>query len=131
MDVRRVGPAEAAIGVEAIRVLKAPNGYPFPSVDYVSWFVSRPQNVFLVAIKDGEAIGYVVAYFLDRNDSDQKMMLLYEIGVGEPHRRRGVGKALTVSLKAICREEKCDEDVGCDQPFQISEQHGCTRVPVE
>jgi len=32
------------------------------------------------------------------------MMFFYEIGVGESHHRRGVGKQLIAKLKAICRE---------------------------
>lgn len=105
MNIRRLGPAEAAIGVEAIRLLKAPDGYPVPSMDSVSRLLSRPQNVFVVAIGDEEEpVGYIVAYLLDRIDRDQKMMCFYEIGVGESYRRRGVGKQLIAKLKAICRE---------------------------
>jgi hypothetical protein len=55
LNVRRLGSAEAAIGVEAIRLLKAPDGYPVPSMDYVSRLLSRPQNVLLVAIENGGA----------------------------------------------------------------------------
>ena len=32
-----------------------------------------------------------------------QMMLLYDIGVAEAHRRRGVGKQMIGTLKAICR----------------------------
>ncbi len=104
MTVRRLGPGEAAIGVEAIQLLRAPEGYPVPSAQYFSSLLSRPENVFLVAMEDGVPAGYIVAYLLDRIDRDQQMMLLYEIGVGEWHRRRGVGKQLITELKAICRE---------------------------
>lgn len=104
MNVRRLGPAEAAIGVEAIRLLKAPDGYPIPSTDYVSRLLSRHQNVFLVAIEEEKPVGYIVACLFDRIDRDQKMMFLYEIGVVDSHRRRGVGKQLITKLKAICRQ---------------------------
>jgi ribosomal protein S18 acetylase RimI-like enzyme len=104
MYVVRIGPSEAEIGVEAIRLLKSPHGYPVPSADYINRTFSRPHNIFLVAIDGTEPIGYVIAYLIDRIDRDQQMMLLYEIEVRGPHRRRGVGKQLITELKDICRE---------------------------
>ena len=71
---------------------------------YLLRFLSRPENVWIVAVDDGVPVGYLLAYLLDRVDRDQQMMFFYEIGVAESHRRRGVGKRLIGELKSICRE---------------------------
>lgn len=105
VDVRRLGPDDSQIGARAIQLLKAPDRYATPSIEYLARFLSRPGNVLIVALDDGEPVGYLVGYLLDRVDRDQQMMLLYEIGVAEPHRRRGIGTRMIGTLKAICRAE--------------------------
>ena len=104
MDIRRLRPGDAKIGVETLRHLKAPDGYPTPTEPYFETFLSKPENVFVVALDDTVPVGYVVAYLLDRIDRDQRMMFFYEIGVAESHRRRGIGRRLIGALKAVCRE---------------------------
>jgi ribosomal protein S18 acetylase RimI-like enzyme len=104
MDIRRLEPGESGIGVRTIQQLKAPDGYPTPTAEYFEAFLSRRENVFVVAI-DTEPVGYAVAYLLDRIDRDQRMMFFYEIGVAEPRRREGIGRGLVEALKAICRDE--------------------------
>ncbi len=104
MEVRRLGSDDSQLGVDAIRLLKAPDGYPIPSASYLLRFLSRPESVLIVASNDGVPVGYLVAYLLDRVDRDQQMMFFYEIGVAESHRRRGVGKRLIGELKSICLE---------------------------
>ncbi len=103
MDIRRLGPEEYATGVDTIARLKGPDGYPTPSPEYLRKFLSRLENVLIVATDDGIPVGYIVAYLLDRVDRDQQMMFFYEIGVAESHRRRGVGTRMIAALKAICR----------------------------
>jgi ribosomal protein S18 acetylase RimI-like enzyme len=104
MTVRRLVPDDVELGVEAIRLLKGGDGYPVPSTAYLSRFLSRPENVFIVAIEGRVPVGYLVAYLLDRLDRNQQMMFFYEIGVAESHRRRGIGKRMIGGLKAVCRE---------------------------
>jgi ribosomal protein S18 acetylase RimI-like enzyme len=102
--VSRLGADEALLGVEAIRRLKAPDGYPVPSAAHLSAFLARADNILLVAVDAGVPVGYVIAYLLDRVDREQQMMFFYEIGVAESHRRRGIGTSLVAELKSICRE---------------------------
>jgi aminoglycoside 3-N-acetyltransferase I len=105
MDVRRLRPVDAGLGVETIRRLKAPEGYPVPTESYFEGFLARPENVFIVATDEAEPIGYVVAYLLDRIDRQQPMMFFYEIEVASAHRRRGVGRRMVHVLKTMCRQE--------------------------
>ena len=104
VTIRRLASDDANLGVEAIRLLKAPAGYPVPSLAYLSTFLSRPENILLVAAQDGIPVGYAVAYLLDRVDREQPMILFYEIEVAEAHRRRGIGSRLVDELKAMFRE---------------------------
>jgi ribosomal protein S18 acetylase RimI-like enzyme len=101
--VRRLAPEDTTLALEAIRLLKAPDGYPIPSAACLSAFLSRPDNVLLVAVEIDAPVGFVLAYLLDRVDRAQQMMFFYEIGVAESHRRRGIGKHLISELKSICR----------------------------
>ena len=104
MTVRRLAPDDSPAGVEAIRLLKAADGYPVPTTTYLFEFLSRPENVLIVAFDGGAPVGYIVAYLLDRIDRQQQMTFFYEIGVAESHRRRGIGKQMIGELKAICRD---------------------------
>lgn len=104
LEVRRLGPGDSNLGVDAIRLLKAPDGYLIPSGAYLSEFLSRPENVLIVATDDRTPVAYLIAYLLDRVDRDQKMMFFYEIEVAESHRRRGIGTRMIGELKCICRE---------------------------
>jgi ribosomal protein S18 acetylase RimI-like enzyme len=102
MRVQRLGANESDLALEALRLLKAPDGYPTPTAEYLARFLSRPDNVFVVATMDGVPVGFLLAYLIDRADRDQQMMFLYEIGVAELHRRRGVGTQMITQLKGLC-----------------------------
>jgi aminoglycoside 3-N-acetyltransferase I len=102
MEVRRLGADDTELAQEALRRLKAPDGYPTPPSAYLERFLSRPDNVLIVATMNGVPIGFLLAYLLDRVDRDQQMMFLYEIGVAESHRRRGIGTRMITQVKAIC-----------------------------
>lgn len=102
MQVRRLGPHEADLALEALGLLKARDGYPTPATDYLARFLARADNVLIVATVEGVPVGFLLAYLLDRVDRDQQMMFLHEIGVAESERRRGIGTHMIAELKAIC-----------------------------
>lgn len=129
MDVRRLGTQDSDLGARAIRLLKAPDGYPVPSAEYLAAFVSRSDNVLIVASEGGESVGYLVAYLLDRLDRNQQMMFLYEIQVAESHRRRGVGKRMITELKAVCRAQDVMK-MWVQPAAPILPRLACMRAPV-
>jgi ribosomal protein S18 acetylase RimI-like enzyme len=102
MEARRLGADDSDLALETLRLLKAPEGYPTPAPEYLVRFLSRPDNVLIVATIGGVPVGFLLAYLLDRADRDQQMMFLYEIGVAESHRRRGIGTRMITELKALC-----------------------------
>jgi aminoglycoside 3-N-acetyltransferase I len=105
MQVRRLGTRDLELAVEAIRTLKEPTAQPTLGGEYLEKFLSRPENVLIVAEQKGMPKGFLLAYMLDRVDRDQKMVCLYEIGVSESHRRRGIARAMIESLKLLCKQE--------------------------
>ena len=105
MQVRRLGTEDFELAAAAIRTVKQPTAQLSFSAEYLRRFLSRPGNVLIVAEQDGLPTGFLVAYMLDRVDRDQRMVCLYEIGVSESHRQRGIGRAVIEALKALCRRE--------------------------
>ncbi len=67
-------------------------------------FVANPDNIFLLAYKDGWIAGMVSAYLLQRMDDLSSELFFYEIGVHKDFRKQGIGKALIEELKKIGRE---------------------------
>ncbi len=62
------------------------------------------RTIFLVAIEDGDLIGFVLAHELPRRHAPRSKLFVYEVEVDEAHRRRGVGTALLAELSRIARE---------------------------
>jgi aminoglycoside 3-N-acetyltransferase I len=67
-------------------------------------YLADDRNVFLMAYEGSEAVGFLRGTELGQLRSRRKQMFLYEIGVDENLRRRGIGKALVTSLLRDCRE---------------------------
>ena len=60
----------------------------------------------LIAYVDGEAAGFISGVEMTHPDKGTEMFL-YELGVGEPHRRQGVASALVEALKELARQRGC------------------------
>jgi ribosomal protein S18 acetylase RimI-like enzyme len=58
-----------------------------------------PRTIFLVAERDGAVVGFVFGYLLPRRHREEAELFVYELGVDEPHRRRGVAAALMEELR--------------------------------
>jgi aminoglycoside 3-N-acetyltransferase I len=69
-------------------------------------FLARRQNILVVAEDDGAPLGFTLAYLLDRADRNETMMLFYEVGVAESHRRRGIATKMIELLKQVCAGER-------------------------
>ena len=89
--VRRLGPGDGAALREIAVRFKGAAAPP----DAAERFLADVRNLVLVA--EGGA-GFLLAYELPRIDGHDTMVFLYEIGVAEEHRRRGVGRALVAEL---------------------------------
>ncbi|MFG1671333.1 GNAT family N-acetyltransferase [Streptomyces sp. Y7] len=69
-------------------------------------FLGTTGHHLLVAYVDGEPVGFVSGVETVHPDKGAEMFL-YELGVGEPYRRRGIGRALVRQLDALGRGLGC------------------------
>jgi len=72
-------------------------------------FLVHPDTLLLVARLESKVCGFLFAYRLPRFDRRRSEVLLYEIGVQEPFRRRGVGRVLVEEAKRWATEIDADE----------------------
>ncbi|WP_221585013.1 N-acetyltransferase [Microbacterium sp. G2-8] len=70
-------------------------------------FLSRPGHVLLLALSaDGRGIGFVSGVEMQHPDKSPEMFV-YELGVDDGWRRRGIATALLTALGAEARRRGC------------------------
>jgi len=100
VDVRRLGVGDEEVVIR----LSLDDERPPHSVESARELLADEATFYLAAFERGEPIAELLAYELIRRHGDGRMVLVYEIGVREEVRRRGVGRALFDLLREICRE---------------------------
>jgi len=73
----------------------------------VAALVSDERSYLIAAYVDERPVGLVYGYRFPRLDGPRPMMFLYEAGVLEEFRRRGIGRALVEELKRFAEESDC------------------------
>ena len=101
-DIRRLGPGDEHL----VRVLGEERA--LETVDAAA-LLADPWVRLLVAFEGGVPAGFAFAYVLPRRRAPRRSLLLYEIDVAEPYRRRGIGRALMDAVAAEGRAAGCDE----------------------
>ena len=74
-----------------------------------SELLADERTIFLVAFEHEAPVGFVLAYELPRRHKLARSLLVYEVGVDERYRRRGIGTALMRELETIARERRIEE----------------------
>jgi ribosomal protein S18 acetylase RimI-like enzyme len=110
MDIRRMGTADLPLVLASGHLFDAP-----PHSGRTEDFLGRAGHHLLLAEVEGTPAGFVTGVEIAHPDKDLEM-LLYELGVDEAFRRRGIGRALVEALKALAR------DVGCSGMWVPVEQ---------
>lgn len=77
-----------------------------PRASWVERFLSQRSNHLLMALVDTAPAGFVSGMEVSHPDKPVEM-LLYELGVDEPFRGRGIGTALTAALRDHAIEMGC------------------------
>jgi ribosomal protein S18 acetylase RimI-like enzyme len=101
IEIRRLGPMDAA-DVEAAAELF--DHAPQPQA--TQRFLTEPGHHLLIAYDDGAPIGMVTGVEMTHPDKGTEMFL-YELGVDESHRGRGLGRALVAALADIAKAHHC------------------------
>ena len=72
-----------------------------PSDEYLETLLSKAHVIALVALIDEHVAGGLVAYELDKFERARREVYIYDLAVGEPHRRQGIATALINQLLEI------------------------------
>ena len=75
-------------------------------LDATRRFLAEPGHHLLVASAGGTAVGFVTGVQMTHPDKGTEMFL-YELGVDEAERNRGVGTALVEALVDVARSAGC------------------------
>lgn len=119
-EIRRLRPGDEATAREVVALFKSSN----ISAEEARSFLSNAQNHLIVAEVDGKMAGFVLGYELNRVDSARSMMFLYEIGVAEQFRRKGIGRALVRELERTCLEH------GFLKMFVLTNESNLAAIPL-
>ena len=101
MNIARMGPGDQ----ERVMAAAALFDYP-PRSDAVKRFLADPNHHLLIAYSDDVPAGFVSGVEVTHPDKGTEMFL-YELAVGETHRRHGTGTALVEALRDLARERGC------------------------
>ena len=77
-----------------------------PQVDAIDRFLQASTHHLLIAYAMGVPAGFVSGVEMTHPDKGTEMFL-YELGVDEAARRRGIGTALVETLAAVARDRGC------------------------
>lgn len=98
MDIRLLQPGDEDLLARAVAMIEEAELTPARAAEHLA----DPALVACVAVEAGQPIGFIYGYALKRFEHTD--LLLYSVDVDEPHRRRGVGRAMLQRLKALCGE---------------------------
>ena len=108
--IRQLDRGEAAL----FRSLNAMFGQAFddaeayggapPSEAYLETLLAKPHVIPIVALSEGDIIGGLVAYELDKFEQPRSEIYIYDLAVAEAHRRQGIATALIERLREIAAE---------------------------
>lgn len=107
--VQRLTPADLplmrslnAVFAEAFEDRESYLGAP-PSDAWLAGLLAKEHVVVLAGLAQGEVVGGLVAYELDKFEQARREVYIYDLAVAEAHRRQGIATALIRTLQEIAR----------------------------
>ena len=101
MRIERLGPGAQEKLTLAANLFDGPM-----KPEAVQRFLNDPNHHMLIAYSGDEPLGFVSGVEMTHPDKGTEMFM-YELAVGEAHRRQGVGSALVEALKELAHEKGC------------------------
>jgi aminoglycoside 3-N-acetyltransferase I len=93
IEIRRLAPGDEEV-VAALAEQEPPDA---------AALLRDERTVYVAALDGGRPIGYVYAHELLRRHGDRSMLFVYDLGVDEEYRRRGIATRLLRELETIAR----------------------------
>ena len=134
-ELVRLGPAELQL-LRSLNALFAeafddPASYAVEPPDdaWLKRWLAREHVIALVALREGEVVGGLVAYELEKFEKARREIYIYDLAVAEAHRRQGVASALIERLRQIARARQAwvlfvQADRGDDPAIALYEKVG-------
>ena len=101
MKIDRLGPKDVDRLVAAGGLFDGPT-----TAEWATRFLTSAGHHALLASIDGNDIGFVTGVEMTHPDKGTEMFV-YELGIAEPARRRGIGKALITALQEVAMQQGC------------------------
>jgi aminoglycoside 3-N-acetyltransferase I len=100
-----------------------------PADAYLEGLLAKEHVIALVAIMNGEILGGLVAYELDKFERMRREFYIYDLAVAPEHRRRGVATSLIQHLREIAARRDAwvvfvQADYGDDPAIALYEKLG-------
>lgn len=102
LTVKRITGSNASAAVQLVKTFAGKE----ISIRYMVSFLHNPANYLIMADLDGVAVGFLLAYALERLKEDARMLFIYEIEVAAGQRRKGIGTALIEAIRDIAVREE-------------------------
>ena len=75
-----------------------------PSEAYLTSLLEKPHFIALAALRDGEVVGGLAAYELQKFERARSEIYVYDLAVREADRRKGVATTLIRTLQRIAKD---------------------------
>ena len=100
-----------------------------PSSDYLRRLLGNENFIALAALKDGEVVGGLAAYELQKFEQERSEIYIYDLAVSAAHRRQGIATALIQALKNIGAQRKAyvifvQADIGDEPAIELYTKFG-------
>lgn len=75
-----------------------------PDPEYMQRLLGSDNFIALAAVKEGKVVGALAAYELMKFEQPRSEIYIYDLAVGQEHRRQGIATALIEKLRDIAAE---------------------------
>jgi ribosomal protein S18 acetylase RimI-like enzyme len=101
VEIRSLRPGDEGFVLDAAELFDAP-----PTLQWTTDFLARPGHHLLVAVEGGQAVGFVSCVEMCHPDKGTELFL-YELGVDDAARGRGIGTQLVEAGVELARTLGC------------------------